>query len=120
MGARTLLSRFKSRLRGRATKHNSQLASLQKQLVAKSRRAAQVGKEFVQKSFGEPSGGVEPENIVWIFGSPRTGSTWLSRTMGELEGHTVWREPLVGALFGNLYYDRAKHLVGKTGKHYIL
>ena len=65
-------------------------------------------------------GGIRPENIVWIFGSARTGSTWLSRMMGELEGHTVWREPLVGALFGNLYYDRAKHLVGKTGKHYIL
>jgi Sulfotransferase domain len=64
--------------------------------------------------------GVRAENIVWIFGSARTGSTWLSRMMGDLGGHAVWREPLVGALFGNLYYDRAEHLIGKQGKHYIL
>jgi hypothetical protein len=63
---------------------------------------------------------ISPENIVWIFGAARTGSTWLSEMMGELRGHIVWREPLVGALFGNLYYERAKHLIGKPGKHYIL
>jgi hypothetical protein len=62
---------------------------------------------------------ISPENIVWIFGAARTGSTWLSEMMGELRGHIVWREPLVGALFGNLYYERAKHLIGKPGKHYI-
>jgi hypothetical protein len=63
--------------------------------------------------------GIRPQNIVWIFGAARTGSTWLSEMMGDLQGHTVWREPLVGALFGNLYYERAKHLIGKPGKHYI-
>jgi hypothetical protein len=68
----------------------------------------------------EGSRGIRPQNIVWIFGAARTGSTWLSEMMGDLQGHTVWREPLVGALFGNLYYDRAKHLIGKPGKHYIL
>jgi hypothetical protein len=40
--------------------------------------------------------------------------------MGEMEGQTVWREPLIGALFGNLYYVRAGHRIGKSGKHYIL
>ena len=73
-----------------------------------------------RRSSGEEVGGIKPENVVWIFGTARTGSTWLSRMMGEMRGHTVWREPLVGALFGNLYYDRAKHLIGKQGKHYIL
>jgi hypothetical protein len=67
-----------------------------------------------------PSPGIRPANLVWIFGAARTGSTWLSRMMGEMDGQTVWNEPLVGALFGNLYYDRAKHLIGKQGKHYIL
>ena len=43
--------------------------------------------------------GVKPENIVWIFGAGRTGSSWLSAMMGELKGHTVWFEPWVGALF---------------------
>jgi hypothetical protein len=69
---------------------------------------------------GAEEGGIRAENVVWIFGAARTGSTWLSAMMGELEGHTVWREPLVAALFGNLYYDRAKHLIGKQGRHYIL
>ena len=68
----------------------------------------------------EVVGGIRAENVIWIFGAARTGSTWLSRMMGEMKGQTVWREPLVGALFGNLYYDRAKHLIGKGGKHYIL
>ncbi len=80
-------------------------------LISKARRrAVRIGS----------SGGIKPENVVWIFGASRTGSTWLSRMMGEMEGQTVWREPLVGALFGNLYYERAKHLIGKHGKHYIL
>ena len=42
---------------------------------------------------------VKPENIVWIFGAGRTGSSWLSAMIGELEGHTVWFDPWVGALF---------------------
>src|SRR5918997_6397054 len=69
---------------------------------------------------GEDPGGIRAENLVWIFGAGRTGSTWLSAMLGEFEGHAVWKEPLVGALFGNLYYDRAKHLIGRGGKHYIL
>jgi sulfotransferase family protein len=69
---------------------------------------------------GEEDGGIRPENIVWIFGASRTGSSWLSGMMSELPRHTVWNEPLVGALFGDLYYSRAKHLIGKPGKHYIL
>ena len=69
---------------------------------------------------GGEAGGIRAENVVWIFGTARTGSTWLSRMMGELEGHTVWLEPLVGALFGDLYYERAKHRIGKMGEHYIL
>ena len=53
---------------------------------------------------------MEPEALIWIFGAARTGSTWLSRVMSELDGQEVRNEPLVGALFGNLYYDRARHL----------
>ena len=63
---------------------------------------------------------ITAENIVWIFGGARTGSTWLSEMMGELEGYAVWNEPLVGALFGNLYYERAGHRIGKPGRDYIL
>ena len=47
--------------------------------------------------------GVDPAGIVWIFGSGRSGSTWLRRMMGEMPGHRVWEEPMVGALFGEFY-----------------
>ena len=53
---------------------------------------------------GSEAGGVDPANIVWIFGSGRSGSTWLSSMMGDIEGHALWGEPWVGALFGNYYY----------------
>lgn len=29
----------------------------------------------------EPPAGVSPENMVWIFGAGRTGSTWLAGMM---------------------------------------
>ena len=44
-----------------------------------------------------------PENIVWIFGSGRSGSTWLRSMMGEMERHRVWEEPMVGRLFGSFH-----------------
>ncbi len=63
--------------------------------------------------------GVNPENIVWIFGNGRTGSTWLSRMMGDIEDHTVWFEPSVGDLFGSFYYTRAR-LGQRRSKIFIL
>ena len=54
---------------------------------------------------GTHADGVNPENIVWIFGSGRSGSTWLSSMMGEVEGHALWVEPWVGTLFGRFYYS---------------
>ncbi len=96
----------------------------------RARRLKQAGRRIARKSRavgvraqrpdGGGDGGIKAENIAWIFGTGRTGSTWLGQMMDEMEGQAVWREPLVGALFGNLYYDRAKHLIGKKGKHYIL
>jgi hypothetical protein len=58
----------------------------------------------VRSAADAPAGGVRPENIIWIFGSGRSGSTWLSSMMGDIEGHVLWGEPWVGALFGNYYY----------------
>jgi hypothetical protein len=49
---------------------------------------------------GTKLGNVDPQNIVWILGSPRTGSTWLSQILGELEGHAEWREPFFGVVLG--------------------
>jgi LPS sulfotransferase NodH len=54
----------------------------------------------------EPDG-FEPENIVWILGTGRTGSTWLGRMMGDLADHSLWHEPYIGEIFGTAYYVRA-------------
>jgi len=103
---------------GRTNARTGRLEQAGRRMARKGRAA--LGRRARRRPGGEEVGGIRPENVVWIFGSARTGSTWLSRMMGELRGQTVWREPLVGALFGNLYYDRAKHLIGKEGTHYIL
>jgi Sulfotransferase family len=50
--------------------------------------------------------GVKPENIIWIFGSGRSGSTWLRSMMEDLNRHQLWEEPMVGRLFGS-FYNRA-------------
>ena len=60
---------------------------------------------------------VRPENVVWIFGSGRTGSTWLSEMMVSLADHTRWHEPLVGYLFGHAYQEQG---TGRTDdRHFI-
>ena len=70
------------RLRGLLAARDRQLASL---------RAAR-------------DGGVRPENVVWIFGTGRSGNTWLSSMMGDIRGHATWGEPRVGMLFGEFYF----------------
>ena len=55
------------------------------------------------KAGGRGAGGVNPENIVWIFGTGRSGSTWLRGMMEDLDGHQAWEEPMVGRLFGEFY-----------------
>lgn len=64
-------------------------------------------------------GGVEPENVVWIFGFGRSGSTWLSRMMRDLKQHTVWSEPLIGLLFGRFYYTES-HQVYRENPMFVM
>lgn len=49
------------------------------------------------------------DNVVWIFGNVRTGSTWLGNMMGTPQDATLWNEPRVGEMFGHFYYNRAAH-----------
>lgn len=67
---------------------------------------------------GDRTTRILPERMVWIFGTARTGSTWLSNIMGDMSGYARWHEPLVGHLFGNLYYVRAGHR--SEDEHFIL
>ncbi len=49
---------------------------------------------------------VRAEQLIWMFGHSRTGSTWLSWMMAELENQERWHEPYVGMLFGFFMYQR--------------
>lgn len=84
------------------------------------RRIAELQAELAQKGAGGRGYGVKPENVVWIFGTGRGGTTWLSEMMTELPDHTRWNEPLVGAMLGNFYYERAGNRAVKGGKNFIL
>jgi hypothetical protein len=55
---------------------------------------------------GGEDAGANPENIIWIFGSGRSGSTWLRSMMDDISGHQLWEEPMVGKLFGE-FRDRS-------------
>ena len=59
---------------------------------------------------------VRPENIVWTFGSAWSDSAWLGSMLGTAEG-TVWNRPLLGDLFGDLFYVRAAH---RRDKDFVL
>jgi hypothetical protein len=86
------------------------------------RRVVTKGKSLCSRARGPSHAGeqrgVAAENIVWIFGTGRSGSTWLGSMMESLDGCAMWNEPLVGNLFGNFHYFR----VGgrKPGRQYIL
>lgn len=54
--------------------------------------------------------------LVWILGSPRTGSTYLAGMLAEALDSVVWNEPLVGRLFGDLYYRGPM----RRGRRFIL
>lgn len=93
-----------------------------RELEGARRRLADKERELERvraRTPGSIVGNVRPENVVWIFGSARTGSTWLMRMMESLKDHTAWREPLVGELFGRHYYKwvGVKH---SQSKHFIL
>jgi hypothetical protein len=38
--------------------------------------------------------------------------------MADLEGHAWWHEPMVGYLFGHLYYERAR--ARRKDEHFVL
>jgi hypothetical protein len=92
------------------TDTSTQAAALDKELVRVRGRLEEREREIagLRERLAVPrAGGIDPGNVVWIFCSNRSGSTWLSSMMGEIEGHEVWNEPLVGKLFGDLYYAGA-------------
>jgi hypothetical protein len=67
---------------------------------------------------GEQATDVNPENMIWIFCTARSGSTWLRSMLNDLVDGEVWEEPKVGRLFGEFYSRAKKSQLGRT--NYVL
>ena len=89
----------------RAGKRNRGLTRIYHRLIGERERAyLELGRLRSRIAGGSiRAGGVDPERIIWIFGSGRSGSTWLRSMMGEMDGVRVWEEPMIGRLFGEFY-----------------
>ena len=65
--------------------------------------------------------GVNPENVIWIFCTARSGSTWLKSMLNDLVEGEVWEEPKVGRLFGEFYSRYAREKPNQLGRvNYVL
>ena len=40
------------------------------------------------------------KNLVWLVGSPRSGSTWLGTQLLKYKDNTIWNEPYIGWFLG--------------------
>jgi hypothetical protein len=87
----------------RARAKYPKLATFRRGVTSVTVRAASQALLTARHGGAEANNGVNPANIAWIFCVGRSGSTWLSNMMGELEGHNIWREPKIGQLFGQFY-----------------
>jgi hypothetical protein len=67
---------------------------------------------------GEQPTGVNPANVVWIFCTARSGSTWLRSMLDDLVDGEIWEEPKVGRLFGEFYARAKPTQLGRT--NYVL
>ena len=94
-------------LRVKLAGHNQTIEPVHQQEPRKERRITEGRTELTQSGNETEPISVKPENIIWIFGSGRTGSTWLARMMGGLKDHSLWNEPYVGEVFGSAYYLRS-------------
>jgi hypothetical protein len=113
------LRAFLGRHKERIVNQNRELEQARHQLASKDRELAELRAQLLRSGAGTEARASTRENIVWIFGSGRSGSTWLSSMMGDIEGHALWGEPWVGALFGNYYYRGVAERKHQT-PHFIM
>ncbi|CAA9450788.1 MAG: hypothetical protein AVDCRST_MAG28-1244 [uncultured Rubrobacteraceae bacterium] len=106
--------------RGTPLGPEQQMEEQRRMIESKDQEIARLRVKLLANGAGtQREGGINPENIVWIFGTARVGSTWLAAMMSDLERYAMWREPRVGALFGHYYYQRPRDEDSKD-KHFIL
>jgi hypothetical protein len=114
-GARRLLRSGSRELKG------SRVAPADRDAGAEAHRdgAAELSDDAANELGAQKS--LRSDQLIWMFGHSRTGSTWLSWMMAELENQERWHEPYVGMLFGNFLYQRLKdNPVVLNSPHFIL
>lgn len=47
-----------------------------------------------------PRGGFTEHRVIWLFGHPRSGTTWLGRLLTDGFDLQMWNEPYLGQVFG--------------------
>jgi hypothetical protein len=130
-GERSLLDRLKTRLQGLAEetggspesdsragestelaealaeveKKNRALRRARRQMAEKDRELAALRISLAKRQ-DDQTDGIRAENIVWIFGPARTGSTWLAAMIDEMKGQAVWFEPRIGDVFNISRFER--------------
>ena len=97
-------------------KKDEHIGMLRQQLEKRGRQLAHLKAELAALSSG-PEGGIRSESVIWIFGTGRSGTTWLGSMMEELGDHAMWDEPRVGDLFGTFYKQWDGH---NRGERFIL
>lgn len=108
--------------------HDAQLKQKDDRIGTLTRRVERQNREIeelrVRAAATSPeTGALRAENVVWILGSPRTGSTWLGRMMGHLDGVKTWHEPFFGVMLSfrdNIansgYAEKKTFLFGEPNK----
>lgn len=56
------------------------------------------------------------ERLVWMFGSPRTGSTWLAKGLLAHPNLACWHEPYLGLILGCHYQDLLRLVDQEAGR----
>ena len=79
------------------------IKEVRRELESKDQELAELRARLIKSTTVTEADGLRPENVVWIFGTGRSGNTWLAAMM-ESAGHAVWKEPALGRLFGDFYY----------------
>lgn len=95
---------------------NKRIAELRRILDSRDREIARLRTKLPTSDPSVQGGSIEARNVIWMFGSGRTGSNWLGSMMGEIADHAVWQEPRVGALFAFYYTSSMLH----ENEHFVL
>jgi LPS sulfotransferase NodH len=98
----------------RVEKLRQQMQSLQRSAPVNTEQT--VSPE--RNASADTSAGINPQNMVWILGSPRTGSTWLSEILADPKGCALWREPFFGVVLN--FRDNLAHRGYINSKQFLL